>query len=148
MIKVTPAGMSTLKFGSDLQISAAGMNMQRRRMKVIAENIANAQATASAPDKNPYRRKMIQVQNKQVPELGVSLVRVGQVLMDTREFPRVFRPGDPGADERGFVRQSNVDIFTEMSDMREANHSYNANLKAYENTRSMMLKALSLLDGR
>lgn len=142
-----PSGLSRkLRFGADLHISAAGMVLQRRRMKVISENIANAQSRSSSPDKDPYRRKMIQVENKKDPFLGISTVRIKAVITDQSDFPRVYKPNEPGADANGMVKQANVQSYIEMGDMQDANVAHSANLKAYENTRNMLLKSMSLLD--
>lgn len=144
---ISSAGMSRhLNSFANLHISAAGMKINRLSMKLISENIANAQSTAQAPDRNPYQRKMLQVTNKLDPELGVPLVQVDKFVLDKKEFPRVYRPGDPGADEKGFVKQSNVDLIIENHDMRQANYLYRMNLSAYENTRSMMLSVINMIN--
>jgi flagellar basal-body rod protein FlgC len=141
------SGMSRqLRFGADLHISAAGMNLQRRRMKIISENIANANATSSSPNLNPYRRKILQAVNRVDKNLGVPVVQVREVSLDQKDFPRFYRPQDPGADAEGYVKQSNVQVWVEMGDMQDANIAYSANLKAYENTRNMFLKSMSLIE--
>lgn len=142
-------GMSNhLKFGRDLQISAAGMNVERRRQKMIAENIANQNATPTRPDVNPYRGKIPVVATRYDPVLGVDLVQVVSVKLDPRDFPRIYQPGHPGADAQGFVKKANVDAITATSELQESQASYQANLQAYANTRQMMEKTLSLLESR
>jgi flagellar basal-body rod protein FlgC len=142
---ISMAGMSR-QFNSfaNLHISAAGMKINRTHMKLISENIANAESTAHSPDRNPYRRKMMQVTNRVDPQLGVPLVQVNRFTLDKKDFPRVHRPGDPGADEKGFVKQSNVDTVIENQDMRQAGYLYRLNLAAYENTRAMILGVLNM----
>jgi flagellar basal-body rod protein FlgC len=118
-----------------LNVSTSGLQAQSTRLRVIAENIANAGATGAGPGEAPYRRKTITFE----------LVGVKKVGRDPSEFRMAYEPGHPAADEQGYVRRSNVNTLIEMVDMREASRSYEANLKSLEMSRDMLGAALDLL---
>ena len=128
-----------------LNVSAAGMRSQGTRLRVIAENIANANSTAQTPGGEPYRRKLVTFENVLDHAIGVETVRVDSIVADRGSFSRRFEPGHPGADEDGYVLTPNVNSLMEMSDMREAQRSYEANLKAIEAARSMLQKTIDIL---
>ena len=130
---------------SSLKISAAGMKVQGTRLRVIAENLANADSLPTGPGKSPYRRKNIQFQNVLNRELGLNLVKVKKIGVDKSEFNRRFDPSHPAADEKGYVQTPNVKTLIEVMDMREAQRSYEANLTAIRTARSMMRQTISLL---
>lgn len=127
-------------------ISAHGMKVQGERTRVIAENIANADTAALSPDGKPYVRKQISFENVLNRELGENLVRVKKISQDNSgTFPIKFMPDHPGADKNGYVKMPNVNMLVEMSDMREAQRSYEANLGMIEQSKSMMLRTIDLL---
>lgn len=128
-----------------LNISAAGMRSQGTRLRVIAENIANASSTAQTPGGEPYRRKLVTFENVLDHAIGVETVRVDSIVADRGAFGRRFEPGHPGADEDGYVLTPNVNSLMEMSDMREAQRSYEANLKVIESSRAMLQKTIDIL---
>ncbi|HIP10040.1 MAG TPA: flagellar basal body rod protein FlgC [Rhodospirillales bacterium] len=130
---------------SSLKISAAGMKVQGTRLRVISENLANADSLPTGPGKSPYRRKNIQFQNVLNRELGLNLVKVKKIGVDKSEFNRRFDPGHPAADEKGYVQTPNVKTLIEVMDMREAQRSYDANLTAIRTARSMMRRTIDLL---
>jgi flagellar basal-body rod protein FlgC len=130
---------------SSLKISAAGMKVQGTRLRVISENLANADSLPTGPGKSPYRRKNIQFQNVLDRELGLNLVKVKKIGVDKSEFNRRFDPGHPAADEKGYVQTPNVKTLIEVMDMREAQRSYEANLTAIRTARSMMRRTIDLL---
>ena len=130
---------------SSLKISAAGMKVQGTRLRVISENLANADSLPTGPGKSPYRRKNIQFQNVLNRELGLNLVKVKKIGIDKSEFNRRFDPGHPAADEKGYVQTPNVKTLIEVMDMREAQRSYEANLTAIRTARSMMRRTIDLL---
>ena len=130
---------------SSLKISAAGMKVQGIRLRVISENLANADSLPTGPGKSPYRRKNIQFQNVLDRELGLNLVKVKKIGVDKSEFNRRFDPGHPAADEKGYVQTPNVKTLIEVMDMREAQRSYEANLTAIRTARSMMRRTIDLL---
>ena len=130
---------------SSLKIAAAGMKVQGTRLRVISENLANADSLPTGPGKSPYRRKNIQFQNVLNRELGLNLVKVKKIGVDKSEFNRRFDPGHPAADEKGYVQTPNVKTLIEVMDMREAQRSYEANLTAIRTARSMMRQTIGLL---
>ncbi len=121
------------------------MKVQGTRLRVISENLANADSLPTGPGKSPYRRKNIQFQNVLNRELGLNLVKVKKIGVDKSEFNRRFDPGHPAADEKGYVQTPNVKTLIEVMDMREAQRSYEANLTAIRTARSMMRQTIGLL---
>lgn len=128
-----------------LKVSASGMDAQAMRLRVVAENLANRDTTASAAGGDPYRRKTITFEARLDRSLGVETVRVKQLGRDQTPFGTRFDPGHPAADESGYVKIPNVNSFIEVMDMREAQRSYSANLAVLEVTRGMLTRAIELL---
>ncbi len=128
-----------------MHISAAGMRAQGERLRVISENIANAGSTALTPDQEPYRRKMVTFGTELNRELGAELVSVRDITRDQSEFGLRYQPGHPAADDSGYVKTANVNTLVEMTDMREAERSYEANLKVLQAARSMLQRTIGLL---
>jgi flagellar basal-body rod protein FlgC len=134
--------METMK---SMLIAASGMRAQAERMRVIAENLANANSAASAPGEDPYRRQMPVFKSELDRATGVQAVRVKGVVADASDFREQYMPGHPAADERGYVKMPNVNSLVEMMDMREAQRAYEANLSVIDNTRTMMARTVDLL---
>ena len=128
-----------------LMISAAGMRVQGERLRVISENIANVDSVSEVPGGDPYRRKTITFQNALDREMGVDLVKVKKVGLDPSEFTRKYDPSNPAADKSGYVKLPNVNSLIEMNDMREAQRSYEANLKVIEVARGMLTRTIDLI---
>ena len=128
-----------------LAISAAGMRVQGERLRVISENIANADSVSEVRGGDPYRRKTITFQNELDRQSGLDLVKVKKVGLDPSEFTRKYDPSSPAADNQGYVKLPNVNALIEMSDMREAQRSYEANLKVIEVARSMLQRTIDIL---
>lgn len=134
--------METMK---SMLVAASGMRAQAERMRVIAENLANANSAASAPGEDPYRRQLPVFKNELDRATGASTVHVKGIVKDTSEFREQYMPGHPAADERGYVKMPNVNSLVEMMDMREAQRAYEANLSVIDNTRTMMARTVDLL---
>ena len=100
-----------------MHISAAAMRAQGERIRVIAENVANARSTAETPGGEPYRRKVVTFASTLDRELGVETVGVGRVMLDPSDFTRKHQPGHPAADGEGYVLYPNVNSLIEMTDM-------------------------------
>ena len=128
-----------------IQISASGMKAQGTRLRVIAENIANAGSVAEQPGDDPYRRKMVIFKNVLDRELGARTVEVSRVREDMSDFRLRYDPAHPATNEEGYVRTPNVKSLVEMMDMREAQRSYEANLNLIESSKSMLARTLDLL---
>ena len=133
---------------ASLKISAAGMKVQGTRLRVISENLANANSLPTGPGKSPYQRKNIIFQNVLNREFGLNLVEVKKVGVDRSEFNSRFDPNHPAADDKGYVKTPNVNTLVEVMDMREAQRSYEANVEAIRSVRSMMQRTIGLLRGR
>ena len=128
-----------------LDISASGMRAQGTRLRVISENIANANSTGQTPGAEPYRRKMVTFTNELDRALDAEVVKVKDVGVDKSEFSRRYNPGHPAADAEGYVRMPNVNSLLEMSDMREAQRSYEANLRVIQSSRAMLEQTIAIL---
>ncbi len=128
-----------------MNISAAGMRVQGTRLRVISENIANAGSTALTPGGDPYRRKLVTFGATLDRELGMELVEVQNVTRDSADFGQRYQPGHPAADDSGYVKISNVNSLVEMTDMREAQRSYEANLRVMQAARTMLERTIDLL---
>lgn len=128
-----------------IKISAAGMKAQGERLKVISENIANADSVSPVEGGDPYRRKIVTFQNVLDRKLGADLVRVKGVELDKSEFKKTYNPGHPAADKDGYVRMPNVNPLIEMMDMREAQRSYEANLRVISVSKNMLTRTIDLL---
>ena len=128
-----------------LSISARGMDVQTTRLRVIAENLANQDSTGSTQGADPYRRKTITFENRVDRALGESLVRVKEIGQDKSDLPLRFDPSNPAANAAGYVKLPNVNSFTEVMDMREAQRSYSANMSVMQVTRSMLTRTIEML---
>jgi flagellar basal-body rod protein FlgC len=128
-----------------LRIAASGMDMQTRRLRVVAENLANRDTTAEKPGGDPYRRKTVTFTNRFDRELGANAPKVRRVGTDPREFNSRFDPSHPAADNRGYVKTPNVNSTIEVMDMREAQRSYSANLSVLEVTRGMLTRTIEAM---
>lgn len=130
---------------ASLRIAGAGLQAQSTRVRIVSENLANAQSTGRTPGSDPYRRKTVTFENAMDGALGASLVKVKGVGVDKSPFRTEFEPGNPAADAKGYVKLPNVSILLEMADMREANRSYEANLQMIKQGRSMQSMTIDLL---
>ena len=128
-----------------LMISAAGMRAQGQRLRVVAENLANADSVSETAGGDPYRRKTISFKNTLDKELGMETVQVSKVGLDPSDFRMKYDPGNPAADAKGYVKLPNVNSLIEMTDMREAQRSYEANLRAIEVARNMLQRTIDLI---
>jgi flagellar basal-body rod protein FlgC len=130
---------------SSLRVSGSGLQTQSARLRVVAENIANAQSTGSLAGADPYARKTITFESELDRATGESVVAVKSIGTDTSPFRVEHMPGNPAADEKGDVKMPNVDLLFEMADMREANRSYEANLQVVKQTRDMISQTIDLM---
>lgn len=135
--------MDSLK--SILSVAASGMRAQGERLKVVSENVANATSSGTTPGADPYRRKVISFEEMLDRESGASMVKVSDITRDNTDFELRYDPSHPAADPEGFVKVSNVQTVLEMSNMREASRSYEANLNMFESARLMKSQLLDLL---
>jgi flagellar basal-body rod protein FlgC len=135
-----------MDFSKSMAVAASGMRVQTERMKIISENIANANSTSPIKGGDPYRRKIATITPTFDRELDATLVSSGQALPDKSEFKSQYDPGNPNADKQGYVKLPNVDSLVEIMDMREAQRSYEADLSVMESTKQMLAKTVDLLN--
>ncbi len=126
-----------------MAVAASALRAQQARMRVIAENLANADSTSRTAGGDPYRRQ-VPVFEPQTMD-GAQGVRMARVMRDQSDFKTEYAPGHPGADAKGYLKLPNVDPLVEALDMREAQRAYEANLNVIETARAMDLRTLDLL---
>ncbi len=126
-----------------MAVAAGALKAQQSRMRIIAENIANAQSTAETPGGAPYRRQIPVFEARNVD--GATGVVLAEVRQDQGDFKRDYDPSHPAADANGYVLRPNVDTLVEAMDMREAQRAYEANLNVIETARSMEMRTLDIL---
>jgi len=138
-----------MNFIQSFEISASGLYAQRKRMDVIASNLANIETTRTNQG-GPYRRKMVVMSSKPVEDFHMVLlskgegVKVDGIVEDQSPFREVFNPGHPDADQSGYLRKPNVDLIVETTNMLMARRAFEANIAAFKSTRQMVLKALEI----
>ncbi len=128
-----------------LHIAASGLQAQSMRLRVVSENIANAQSTGATPGAAHYARQTVSFESEMDRTLGANLVQVKSIGVDSTPFKLERDPGNPAADENGMVKMPNVDVLVELADMREANRSYEANLQVAKQSADMLNTAVSLM---
>ncbi len=132
---------------ASLRVAGSGLAAQSARLRVVSENLANAQSTGSTPGADPYRRKTITFESEFDKASGMNIVQVKAIGTDPTAFQTEQDPGNPAADEAGVVKTPNVNLITEMSDMREANRSYEADLQVFKQSRDLISMTIDLLKG-
>ena len=132
-------------FMRSMGIATSGLRAQAGRMRIISENIANADSTPTTPGGDPYRRKIPIFQTEFDRALDVNLVELGKVETDNSAFRIRHEPGHPAADANGNVKYPNVNSLVEMTDMREAQRSYEANINVITATRRMVQRTIDIL---
>ncbi|MBF0246785.1 MAG: flagellar basal body rod protein FlgC [Alphaproteobacteria bacterium] len=128
-----------------LRISAAGMKVQGTRLRVVSENVANADSLPSSPGELPYRRKVITFKNELDRSIGVNTVRVDRVQTDLSNYRQRYDPSHPAAGPDGYILAPNVNSLVEMMDLKEAQRSYEANLNVLKSSKSMLQNTIGLL---
>jgi flagellar basal-body rod protein FlgC len=134
-----------MDFLRSIAIAASGLRAQAGRMRIIAENVANADSTATAPGAEPYRRKVSTFKSEIDRALDAQTVAFGRVKTDPSEFRLKHEPGHPAADANGNVKYTNVNSLVEMMDMREAQRSYEANVNVITASRRMIQRTIEIL---
>lgn len=127
------------------KVAAAGMTAQSERLLIISENIANVRSVGTSPGANPYTRKTISFSSEVDRASGVMQVKVAGYGLDRSAYGVERDPGSPAADKNGNVKMPNVNLLTEMTDMREANRVYQANLQVFSQARELVSMTIDLL---
>ncbi len=130
---------------ASMKVAASGLEAQSVRLRIVAENLANARSTGTTAGADPYTRKTISFERVLDRASGSVLVKVGQINLDKTPFRIEYRPGHPAANADGNVKLPNVNPLVELTDMREANRTYEANLQIIRQTRQMMSMTIDLL---
>ncbi len=125
-------------FSKSMAVSASGMQAHASRLRVSSENIANSKTPG-------YRRKVVPFEQIFDRNSGTNVVKTGKVSLDQGELKKVYDPSHPMADPEGYYDSSNVDSIIEIADAREAQRSYEANLKMFDQARNMSSSLLELL---
>lgn len=132
---------------SSIRASGSGLSAQSARIRVVSENIANANSTSSVAGGDPYRRKTISFLETLERDTGTNIVTVAEISRDNSDFLIEFDPGNPAADVNGNVKLPNVNPIIEMADMREANRSYEANIQVLKQARDLISMTIDLMRG-
>jgi flagellar basal-body rod protein FlgC len=134
-----------MDFTTSLYIAAAGLRAQSGRMRIIAENLANADSVSATNTGQPYRRRISTITSEFDRELNANVVRLGDPVNDQADFRLQYDPGNPAADKQGYVHLPNVNALVEMMDMCDAQRSYEANLQVMDGARNMLTRTIDLL---
>ncbi len=126
-------------------IAVSGMKAQAERLRIISENMANADSIGVRPGEDPYRRQVVMFKDYVDQETGANMVKVSRVAKDESPFEKKYEPNHPAADAQGYVSLPNVNPLIEMMDMKEAQRSYDANLAVMQTAREMNSKILDIL---
>lgn len=126
-------------------IAVSGMKAQSERLRIISENMANADSIGIRPGEDPYRRQVVTFKDYIDKETGAKMVKVDKVVPDETQFPLKYDPNHPAANAEGYVAMPNVNPLIEMMDLKEAQRSYDANLSMMQTARDMNSKVLDLL---
>ena len=130
---------------ASIKVAASGLRAQGGRMRIIAENLANANSLSQKPGGDPYRRRIAVIENRFDDVLNAYTVRNGRYKLDSKPFGQKFDPGHPAANEKGYVKTSNVNSLIESVDLREAQRSYEANLNVITSSRQMLARTIEIL---
>ncbi len=132
---------------ASLAVASSGLEAQSTRMRIVSENLANANSTGRVAGADPYQRKTVTFDAEMDRAAGAQLVKVKDVGVDSTPYRVEYEPGHPAADKAGYVKLPNVNMMIEMADMRETNRSYEANLQVVKQVRSMVAMTIDLLRG-
>jgi flagellar basal-body rod protein FlgC len=134
-----------MDFMKSLTIAASGLRAQMGRMRIITENIANADSVAATPGGDPYRRRIVTFSAELDRSIGADVVKLGPVQTDNSDFLVKHEPGNPAANTQGDVKYPNVNTLVEMTDLRDAQRSYESNLNVITATRKMLQLTIDML---
>jgi flagellar basal-body rod protein FlgC len=134
-----------MDFIKSLAIASSGLRAQIGRMRIISENIANSDSVSPTPGGDPYRRRIVTFSSELDRTLGANVVKIGPVQTDSSDFLVKHEPGNPAADANGDVKYPNVNNLVEMTDLRDAQRSYEANLNVISATRRMLQRTIDII---
>ena len=128
-----------------MMIAGSGLEAQTQRMRIISQNVANANVTGTSPGDDPYQRQTVSFATEVDRASGVSMVKVANTDFDNKPFTVLYDPNHVAADENGMVKMPNVDMLLEMADMREAVRSYEANLQTAKQARELISMTIDMI---
>lgn len=131
-----------------MRTASSGLQSQSMRLKIVSENLANMNSTGSTQGADAYRRKMVTFEQSLDEVSGAEVVGVERIIRDQKPFKTQYDPSHPAADAAGYVKLPNVNMMVEMTDMREASRSYEANLQMIKQARDMASMMVDLLKGQ
>src|SRR5271169_23953 len=134
-----------MDFIKSLSVAATGLRAQMGRMRVISENIANSDSVARTPGGDPYRRRIVTFNTVLDRQLGAHVVELGPIQTDNSDFLVRHEPGNPAANAAGDVKYPKVNSLVEMTDLRDAQRSYEANLNVITATRRMLQRTIDMI---
>ena len=134
-----------MDFMKSLSIAATGLRAQMGRMRVISENMANADSVSQTAGGDPYRRRIVTFNTVLDRQLDANVVQLGPIQTDNSDFVVRHEPGNPAANANGDVKYPNVNSLVEMTDLRDAQRSYEANLNIVTATRRMMQLTIDVI---
>jgi len=139
-----------MNFLKSLETSASGLYAQRKRMDIIASNLANIETTRTEKG-GPYRRKMVVMKTKEIDQdfdtmfnSSVKGVQIEDIVEDQTPFKKIYNPSHPDADGDGYLQKPNVDLIVETTNMMMARRAFEANIAAIKATRQLVIKALEI----
>lgn len=128
-----------------LHTSSSGVSVQKFRLEVVAQNLANAHVTGTEPGQDPYARKTISFKSDFDRKMGVHRVVVKKIGRDKAPFSEEYDPNHPAADENGIVKMPNVNRHADIRDMHEAMRAHHVNLTMIKVIKDMIEKTLSMI---
>lgn len=132
---------------TSIKVAGSGLSAQSTRLRVVSENLANSMSTGNTPGADPYRRKTVAFTSELDRASGAEMVQTRALGVDQSPFQVEYDPGNPAADEKGYVTRPNVNMIVEMADMREANRAYEADLQSMKQSRDLLSMTIDLLRG-
>lgn len=135
---------STSPIDASMSVAASALRAQQARMRIIAENMANADSVAKTAGGDPYRRQIPVFSPQTLPD-GQQGVTMSRVAQDQSSFRTAYEPGNPAADSKGYVKMPNVDPLIESLDMRDAQRAYEANLNVIQTAQTIESRTLDVL---
>lgn len=128
-----------------LKVCSKGLEFHSNRLKIIAENLANASSVAETPADEPYRRKIVVAENRWDTKFGAYMIQTKNIVQDPSPFPQEHRPGHPGADAKGYLKLTNVQSLVEMMDMREASNAHSALVQLYQQENMRIQRTIDVM---
>lgn len=135
--------MGDLSTSTDIAVS--GMRAQAKRLRIVSENLANADSVSTKAGGKPYQRQIVTFKSTLDKEIGADIVKADKVVKDKADFNRKYNPTHPAAGPDGYILTPNVNPLVEMMDMKEAQRSYDANLNIIKTSKDMMSKTIDLI---